>query len=53
MFVFLQSAAFGGVFTGFAVARDFQSGFARRLLLGAPRRGGIIAGYVVELSGAG
>ena len=44
-FVFLQSAAFGGVFTGFAVARDFQSGFARRLLLAAPRRSGIIAGY--------
>jgi ABC-2 type transport system permease protein len=47
VFVFLQSAAFGGVFTGFAVARDFDSGFARRLLLGAPRRSGIIAGYVV------
>jgi len=46
-FVFLQSAAFGGVFTGFAVARDFQSGFARRLLLAAPQRTGIIAGYVV------
>ncbi|MGO9490263.1 MAG: ABC transporter permease [Solirubrobacteraceae bacterium] len=46
-FVFLQSAAFGGVFTGFAVARDFQSGFARRLLLAAPRRSGIIAGYAV------
>jgi len=45
VFVFLQSAAFGGVFTGFAIARDFQSGFARRLLLAAPRRGGIIAGY--------
>jgi ABC-2 type transport system permease protein len=46
-FVFLQSAAFGGVFTGFAVARDFESGFARRLLLAAPRRSGIIAGYAV------
>ncbi len=46
-FVFLQSAAFGGVFTGFAVARDFESGFARRLLLGAPRRSGIIAGYTI------
>jgi ABC-2 type transport system permease protein len=46
-FVFLQSAAFGGVFTGFAVARDFDSGFARRLLLAAPRRSGIIAGYAV------
>jgi len=44
-FVFLQSAAFGGVFTGFAIARDFDSGFARRLLLCAPRRSGIIAGY--------
>jgi ABC-2 type transport system permease protein len=45
VFVFLQSAAFGGVFTGFAIARDFDSGFARRLLLSAPRRSGIIAGY--------
>jgi ABC-2 type transport system permease protein len=47
VFVFLQSAAFGGVFTGFAVARDFDSGFARRLLLTAPRRSGIIAGYTI------
>jgi ABC-2 type transport system permease protein len=47
VFVFLQSAAFGGVFTGFAVARDFDSGFARRLMLAAPRRSGIIAGYAV------
>ena len=47
VFVFLQSAAFGGVFTGFAVARDFDSGFARRLLLSAPRRSGIIAGYAL------
>jgi len=47
VFVFLQSAAFGGVFTGFAIARDFDSGFARRLLLTAPRRSGIIAGYTI------
>jgi len=47
VFVFLQSAAFGGVFTGFAVARDFDSGFARRLLLSAPQRSGIIAGYAI------
>jgi ABC-2 type transport system permease protein len=46
VFVFLQSASFGGVFTGFAVARDFDSGFARRLMLSAPQRSGIIAGYV-------
>src|SRR5207302_942926 len=47
VFVFLQSAAFGGVFTGFAIARDFDSGFARRLMLSAPNRSGIIAGYAI------
>ncbi len=47
VFVFLQSAAFGGVFTGFGIARDFDSGFARRLMLSAPRRSGIIAGYAL------
>jgi ABC-2 type transport system permease protein len=44
-FVLLQAATFGGIFTGFSVARDFESGFARRLMLGAPKRGGIVAGY--------
>lgn len=47
VFVFIQSAAFGGVFTGFGIARDFERGFARRLLLGAPRRTGIIAGFAI------
>ncbi|HSK15519.1 MAG TPA: ABC transporter permease [Gaiellaceae bacterium] len=47
VFVFLQSAAFGGVFSGFAIARDFESGFSRRLLLAAPRRTGIVAGYAL------
>ena len=47
VFVFLQSAAFGGIFNGFAIARDFESGFSRRLLLAAPRRSGIVAGYAV------
>jgi ABC-2 type transport system permease protein len=42
VFVVLQSAAFGGVFTGFGIARDFESGFARRLLLTAPHRIGIV-----------
>ena len=40
VFVLLQSAAFGGVFTGFSIARDFEIGFARRLLLAAPRASG-------------
>jgi ABC-2 type transport system permease protein len=44
-FVLLQSAAFGGVFTGFGIARDFEYGFSRRLLLASARRSGIIAGY--------
>ena len=41
----LQSAAFGGVFTGFGIARDFETGFGRRYLLAATDRRGIIAGY--------
>jgi ABC-2 type transport system permease protein len=45
VFVLLQSAAFGGVFTGFGIARDFETGFARRLLLAAPNRAGIVLGY--------
>jgi ABC-2 type transport system permease protein len=44
-FVMIQAAVFGGIFTGFSVARDFESGFARRLMLGATNRGGIVAGY--------
>ena len=47
VFVLLQSAAFGGVFAGFGIARDFERGFARRLLVSAPQRSGIIAGYAI------
>ncbi len=43
VFVLLQAAAFGGVFTGFAIAADFESGFSRRLLLAAPHRLGVLA----------
>ncbi|MFN0154777.1 MAG: ABC transporter permease [Gaiella sp.] len=46
-FVLLQAAAFGGVFTGFGTARDFESGFGKRLLLSAPRRSGIVLGYAL------
>jgi ABC-2 type transport system permease protein len=45
VFVLLQSAAFNGVFTGFGIARDFETGFARRLLLASPNRSGIVLGY--------
>jgi ABC-2 type transport system permease protein len=47
VFVLLQSAAFGGVFTGFGIARDFESGFARRYLLAAADRRGIVVGYAI------
>ncbi len=46
VFVFLQSAAFGGIFTGFGVAADWESGFVRRIMLAAPRRTGMLLGYV-------
>lgn len=47
VFVLLQSAAFGGVFTGFAMARDFESGFGRRYMLAAGNRSGIVLGYTL------
>jgi ABC-2 type transport system permease protein len=47
VFVLLQTAAFGGVFTGFSMAADWQSGFARRMMLAAPHRFGIALGYVL------
>jgi ABC-2 type transport system permease protein len=51
VFVLIQSAAFSGVFTGFGIARDFESGFARRLLLAAPHRTGIVLGYALAAVG--
>jgi ABC-2 type transport system permease protein len=47
VFVFLQSAAFGGIFTGFGIAADFENGFARRLLLAAPNRPAMLLGYAM------
>jgi ABC-2 type transport system permease protein len=44
-FVLCQSAAFGGVFSGFSIAADFQFGFGRRLLLATPNRSALILGY--------
>jgi ABC-2 type transport system permease protein len=47
VFVLLQASAFGGVFTGFSIASDFERGFARRLMLAAPDRRAILAGYAL------
>jgi ABC-2 type transport system permease protein len=53
VFVLLQSSMFAGLFTGFTLAFDFESGFARRLMLAAGERRGIVLGYaLVALSRA-
>ena len=43
----LQAVAMGGAFTGFSIASDFENGFARRLMLAASDRRGIILGYTL------
>ena len=45
VFVLLQSAAFGGVFIGFSIGADFDSGFTRRLFLSAGDRSAVLAGF--------
>ena len=47
VFVLMQSAVFGGVFTGFAIASDFEFGFARRMLLATRNRSAMVAGYTL------
>jgi len=53
VFVICQAAMFSGLFTGFTLAFDFQTGFSRRLMLAAEDRRGIALGYaLVALSRA-
>jgi ABC-type multidrug transport system permease subunit len=47
VFILCQSAMFAGLFTGFSLAFDFESGFARRLMLAAEDRRGIALGYAL------
>lgn len=47
VFVLCQSATFAGLFTGFTIAFDFESGFGRRLMLAAEDRKGIVFGYAL------
>ncbi len=47
VFVLCQSAMFAGLFTGFSLAFDFETGFARRLMLAAEDRRGIALGYAL------
>jgi ABC-2 type transport system permease protein len=43
----MQAVAMGGAFTGFSIAGDFENGFAKRLMLAASNRSGIILGYAI------
>jgi ABC-2 type transport system permease protein len=43
----LQAVAMGGAFTGFSIAGDFENGFAKRLMLAASNRRGILLGYTI------
>jgi ABC-2 type transport system permease protein len=47
VFVLLQASTFAGLFTGFTVAIDYQSQFARRFMLAAGDRRGIVLGYAL------
>lgn len=47
VFVLIQGATFNGVFLGFYIARDFESGFHRRLMLATSNRHALIAGYAL------
>ena len=47
VYVMMQGSAFAGAGAGAAIASDFETGFARRLLLAAPHRSSVIAGYIL------
>ena len=47
VFVLIESAALGGVFTGYSMAEDFEAGFGRRIMLATPHRLALLAGYVL------
>jgi ABC-2 type transport system permease protein len=49
VFALLQSAGFTGAMGGFAIAEDFDKHFMGRLMLAAPNRGGILAGYTIAV----
>ena len=48
MFSLLQTCMFGGMATGFTIAGDFESGFARRLMLSTNTRLAILLGYLLS-----
>lgn len=47
-FALVQSCMYGGVTTGFAIAIDFRTGFARRVMLSVADRRSILLGFVLS-----
>src|SRR5205085_5819485 len=47
IFTLYMASMLFGVFTAFDVALDYQIGMGRRLMLSAPRRMAIVAGYLM------
>ena len=47
VFVLYMAAMLVGVFTAFEIAIDYETGLGRRLMMAAPRRMAIVAGYVI------
>jgi ABC-2 type transport system permease protein len=48
VYVLLLGSAMSGSQTGLAAAQDFESGFARRMMLSTPRRLGLLIGYAIS-----
>ena len=47
VFVLFMGACFVAVFRGFAMVTDLETGFARRMMLAAPKRMAIINGFLI------
>jgi len=51
VWVLFQAALITGLSSGLTLARDFQRGFSRRLLLAIPDRRAVLVGYVISALG--
>jgi ABC-2 type transport system permease protein len=51
IFVLFMGTSFAAVFRGFAMVADFETGFARRMMLTAPQRMSIVMGFVIAALG--
>jgi ABC-2 type transport system permease protein len=51
IFVLFMGTSFAAVFRGFAMVSDFETGFARRMMLTSPQRMSIVMGFVIASLG--